>query len=187
VRRLRLPLASAALVAAVVVCAGWATGHDGVILGQARSDTSCDTPADFVAAQTGTSAGASYTVPPGQWTITSWAAAGSSSGKEALVVFRPTGTQDEFRVVGSTPARELSRAKNMFTTRIKVKGGDLIGFWAEAGTICAFQTFDMSDTASIFFPSGIPDAGTTMTLIAGFAIGYRVNMKVTLQPRPPLD
>jgi hypothetical protein len=86
-------------------------------------------------------------------------------------------------VVGSTSAHELSSWKNTFGAAIKVRGGDLIGFWAEAGSICALQTSDPGDTASIFFPSVVPTPGTTMTLYPGYAVGYRLNMKVTLAPR----
>jgi hypothetical protein len=173
----------AAIVGAMALCAGWATGH-GLTPGQLGADTSCTTPGDFVAAQTATSGGVSYTVPPGRWAITSWSAAGGAkTGSEALVVFRPTHTPDEYDVVGSTSAHKLSNSKNTFGAAIKVKGGDLIGFWAEAGSICALRTSDPGDTASIFFPSGVPTRGTTMTLYPGYAVGYRLNMKVTLTPR----
>ncbi len=173
----------AAIVGTVALCGGWATGH-GLTLGRIGADTSCTTPGDFVAAQTATSGGVSYTVPPGRWAITSWSAAGGpKTGGEALVVFRPTGTPDAYEVVGSTSPHELSNSKNTFGAAIKVKGGDLIGFWAEAGSICALRTSDPGDNASIFFPSGVPTPGTTMTLYPGYAVGYRLNMKVTLTPR----
>jgi hypothetical protein len=182
-RKSRRFVVIAAILGSLVVCAGWATGH-GLTLGQTGADTSCTTPGDFVAAQTATSGGVSYTVPSGRWVIKSWSAAGGApgEGREALVVFRPTDTPDEYRVVGSTSAHELSNS-NTFRAAFKVKGGDLIGFWAEAGSICALNTGNPSDTASIFFPSGIPSVGTTMTLIPGIAIGYRLNMKVTLASR----
>ena len=181
--RLRLFVLSAALLA--VVAAGLAWGAESVTLGQTGSDTTCDTPDDFVAAQTTTSGDVSYTVPEGRWRLISWKAAGSATGgKEALVVFRPTGNPDEYRVVASTRAKELSKPTNKLTDlTIKVKGGDLIGFWAEAGTTCALFTDNPNDAASIYFPSEIPAAGTTMTLVPGLAVGYRLNMKVTLVPR----
>jgi hypothetical protein len=181
--RLRLFVLSAALV--VVVVAGLAWAAESLTLGQTGSDTACDTPGAFVAAQTSTSGDVSYTVPEGRWRIIRWQAAGSpTGGKEALVVYRPTGNTDEYKIVASTRAKELSQPINKVgDLAINVKGGDLIGFWAEAGTTCALFTDNPNDAASIYFPSEIPDAGTTMNLLPGFAVGFRVNMKVTLIPR----
>jgi hypothetical protein len=153
-----------------------------ITLGQTGADTPCGTPADFVAAQTGTSGDVSYNVPPGRWRIISWKAAGSPTGKEALVVFRPTGAADEYKVVASSSAEALPKPRK-FSVGIKVKGGDLIGFWAKAGTTCALFTGNTNDAASIYFPSDVPAAGTTMTLVPGLAVGYRLNMMVKLTPR----
>ena len=164
----------------MVVCAAWADGTD-VTLGQIAADTPCGAPVDIVVAQTGTSGGVSYTVPAGQWTTVSWTTAGSTFGKMALVVFRPTGNADEYLVVGSTRARTLT-GSNTFSARIRVEGGDLIGLWAKPGTACGVFTGSPSDTLSIFFPTGVPEAGTTMTLVSGLAVGYRLAMKVTLSP-----
>ena len=179
-RRLRLLALTAAILAALAAGVAWAA--ESITLGQTGSDTPCDTPSDFVAVQTGTSGDVSYTVPPGRWRLISWKAAGSpTGGKEALVVFRPTGAPDEYKVVASTRAKALSKPTNKLTgLDIKVRGGDLIGFWAEAGTTCALFTGNANDTASVYFPSEIPDAGTTMTLMPGLAVGFRLNMQVTL-------
>jgi len=75
-------------------------------------------------------------------------------------------------------------AKNNFSARIKVREGDLIGLWAEPGTLCGVFTGNGSDTASIFFPSEVPTPGATMTLIPGYAVGYRLNVSVELTKRP---
>jgi hypothetical protein len=156
-------------------------GAETVTRGQTGADTACTTPADFVAVQTGVSGGTPYTVPSGEWTITSWSAAGGPPGQEALVVYRSTGTPNEYKVVGSTSAHALPNSQNTFSASIKVKGGDLIGFWAQAGTTCALATGSPSDAASVFFPSGIPSSGTTLTLVPGLAVGFRLNMQVTLE------
>jgi hypothetical protein len=117
----------------LAVFAGWAAAET-ITRGQAGADTTCDTPGDFIAVQTGVSGGTSYTVPAGEWTITSWTAAGGPPGAEALVVYRPTGTPDRYKIVGSTSAHALPGSENTFGASIKVKGGDLVGFWAEAET-----------------------------------------------------
>lgn len=174
---LRIALSTAVLS---VVGVGVASSAESTTLGQAGADTTCDTPGDLIAAQTGTSGGVSYTVPGGRWRITSWQAAGSPTGRLALVVYRPTGNTDEYTVVGRTEAHRLPKAKNHFSADIAVKGGDLIGFWSKAGTMCALATESSSDTASIYFPADLPSPGTSLTLIPGFAVGYRLNMQVNL-------
>jgi hypothetical protein len=180
-RRLRVLALSAVLLSASAGAA-WAVGK-GLTLGQRGADTACGAPGDMVAAQTNTSGGVSYTVPAGKWRIIRWSAAGPSGGKMALVVFRPTGTTDEYQVVGSSNADSLPATKNKFSAEINVREGDLIGLWAEPGTLCGVFTGNGSDTASIFFPSEVPEAGTTMTLIPGYAVGYRLNVKVELTKR----
>jgi hypothetical protein len=168
----------ACLFAAVSLLTGVAAAET-VTLGETGADTACNVEANFIVAQTGVSSGPSYTVPSGQWTITSWSAAGGSGGQEALVVFRPTGTPHQYTIVGSTAAQTLSAPLNMFTTSIKVEGGDLIGFWVQDGTMCARETGSPGDTGDAFFPSGVPAAATTLTL-APLVEGFRLNMSVTL-------
>jgi hypothetical protein len=153
----------------------------------------CDVPADFIVVQTGVSSGTSYTVPSGEWTITSWSAARGTAdvgggqvltgGREALVVFRPTGNAHEYKIVGSTSAQSLDSPLNTFKTSIKVKGGDLLGLWVQPGSVCARFTNSLGDTIEAFFPSGIPAAGTTvMTLFPdpGTVPGLRLNVSVEL-------
>ena len=181
-RRLRV-LALCTVLLSASAAAAWATDK-GLTLGQRGGDTACGAPGDMAAAQTSTSGGVSYTVPAGRWQIIQWSAAGPSDGTMALVVFRPTGTTDEYKVVNSSQARSLFAVKNNFSARIKVREGDLIGLWAEPGTLCGVFTGNGSDTASIFFPSEIPTPGATMTLIPGYAVGYRLNVSVELTKRP---
>ncbi len=170
----------AVVVVGLGVFAGWAAAET-VTRGQAGADTTCDTPDDFIAVQTGVSGGTAYTIPSGEWTVTSWSASGGPPGQEALVIYRPTGTPNEYKIVGSTSPEALPDSLNTFDASIKVKGGDLIGFWAEAGTTCALATGSSSDAPSLLFPSGVPNSGTTVMLVPGFVVGYRMNMRVTLK------
>jgi hypothetical protein len=170
---------------------------DTVTRGQAGADTVCTTGFDFAAVQTGVSGGPSYTVPSGQWTVTSWSAARATAdamngengmgpevtgGREALVVFRPTGTPHQFGIVGSTPSQALTDSLNTFKATINVKGGDLIGFWVQDGTVCARQQANSTtDTVEISL-SEVPAAGTSLTMMSlGGPPGYRLNMSVTLK------
>jgi hypothetical protein len=173
-------LSLAAVIAGFGAFVGWAAAET-VTRGQTGADTACGAPGDMIAVQTGVSGGTSYAIPSGVWTVTSWRAAGGAPGEEALVIYRPTGTPNEYKVVGSTSAHALPSSLNTFDANIKVKGGDLVGFWAPPGTICATATGSPADTASIFFPSGVPDAGETVTLVPGYADGHRLNMQVTLK------
>jgi hypothetical protein len=133
--RLSLSCAVAGALVGAAVFAGLA-GAETITRGQVGADTACTTPGDFVVAQTGVSGGTSYTIPAGNWTITSWSAQGGSGGQEALVVFRPSGTPNEYTVVASAGPRSLAAGLNTFNANIKVKGGDLIGLWVPAGTVC---------------------------------------------------
>ena len=126
---------------------------DGATLGQVvPGNAPCGAPESIIVAQTATSGGVSYEVPAGKWRVIWWAAAGSPTGHIALVIFRPTGNPNEFRIVGSAAPRSLPEPKNKFPATIKVRGGDLVGFWAEPNTICGVSTGDPGDTASIYFP-----------------------------------
>ena len=180
-RRLLTLVLSTAALAAVGIGAAWAAG-DGTPLGQAGANVPCETGADFVAAQTGTSGDVSYTVPDGRWRIRSWTVAGPSAGKMALVVFRPTNTPGEYVVVGSTPAQALKKQKNKFGADINVRGGDLLGFWAEADTVCALLTSNTSDTVVATIQSDIPAAGSTTAMFEA-GDGVRLNMQVRLEHR----
>jgi hypothetical protein len=165
------------LVAGAAVLAGLA-GAATVTRGQTGADTPCTTPADFTVVQTGVSGGTSYTVPSGQWTITSWRALGNGPAQEALVVFRPTGTPDQYTVVGSTSAKTLAAGLNTFNANIKVKGGDLIGLWVQQNSICAHATGSTADSLAAFFPTGVPSAGTTFDMFV--FTGFRLNVSVEL-------
>ena len=85
---------------------------DGATLGQVvPGNAPCGAPESIIVAQTATSGGVSYEVPSGKWRVIWWAAAGSPTGHIALVIFRPTGNPNEFRIVGSAAPRSLPKPK----------------------------------------------------------------------------
>ncbi len=178
-------LSLAAAAGCLAVFAGIAGAADTTTLGQTGADTSCTLDEDFIVAQTSVSGGPSYTVPEGNWTITSWSAAGGSGGQEALVVFRPTGTPDEYKIVGSTSPRTLTAPQITVKANIKVKSRDLIGFWAQDGTMCARATGSSADVPSLAPSPSPPGEGTTVTLFQlppqDDGGGYRLNISVTLK------
>jgi hypothetical protein len=100
----------------------------------------------------------------------------------ALVVFRLTSAPGAYAVVGSTDPQTLPKERNTFSTDIKVRSGDLLGFWAQSDTACALLTFDSGDTVVANLPSGIPSAGATTTMFDA-GDGVRLNMQVRLERR----
>ena len=97
------------LAAGLVVLAAFAgRAHAAPItLGQTGTGATCTGAATLV--QTGVASGNSYTVPSGNWTITSWSTqAGTPGGQLALVVYRPTATPNDYLVVAATAAQSLT-------------------------------------------------------------------------------
>jgi hypothetical protein len=184
----------AVFLAVLVVFAGRAEAAS-ITLGQtgnSPSPSNCSGPASLL--QTAVSSGNSYTVPSGHWTITSWSTeAGAGGGDMALIVFRSTGTADEYTVVAESALEPLTGSTlNTFTVSIDVEGGDLIGYACSNGTLGLFHTGDAGDT----FESGpaSPSVGSTYTFTPGS--GDRLDISVTAtevksgstgtsKPKPP--
>ena len=101
------------------------------------ADQSCG--ADVTVVQDLTSSAApSYSVPQGGGIITSWGfKAGANPGTRKLKLMRPTGTSGAYFVGGeSAPETGLPNQRNDFRTRIRVGGGELLGFYTTTGDAC---------------------------------------------------
>jgi hypothetical protein len=130
----------------------------------------------------------SYTVPAGNWTITSWSAqgGGTAAGKARLRVYRPTSTLGQFRLVRQT-IRKLIPASGhpSFATSLNVRGGDLLGLEAEGNLPSTYATSVNGDREFVVFCSPtlgqLVGKGTTCTL-APFAT-HLVNVSAELIPR----
>ena len=176
-----LSLIGTLLVLAVPGAASAAT----ITVGQKVSANEiCGTDGIFF--QTAVSSGASYTVPDGNWTITSWSADGNIwGGQSSLIVLRPSAsTPGAFDVVGESALESLATSQlNTFSTHIAVRGGDIIGIWGTATTACAAGIPSAADTFSFKFVSPEPSVGTTL---AGFgnAAFSRINVSATLVSQP---
>jgi hypothetical protein len=129
----RIGITSAVLLmtfaALSVVPAGAATTTIGQLGG---SPSACE--AGFDAVQTSVTSGTPYTVPAGQWLVTSWSTeAGDGpapSGSLQLEMWRPTATADQYVLVGISPVSTTTTSgTNAFSlaSPIEVQGGDLLG------------------------------------------------------------
>jgi hypothetical protein len=132
---------------------------------------------------------ASYAIPAGSWTITSWStfagdspASGNAGGYMGLIVFRPTGS-GSYEVVGESPVEALAASSlNTFTlaSPIAVQSGDLLGMYedqANCGVLDAAGT-----VAGGLGPE--PPVGAIVTTTWGNE-SFQANISVTLAAAGP--
>jgi hypothetical protein len=119
-------IACAAVAVSVVPPAAAETTTIGQLGG---APSSCE--ANLEAVQTSVTSGTSYAVPSGDWLVTSWSSqAGDGpapSGSLQLELWRPTGTVDQYMLVGISPVEATSASGiNTFSLSppIAVQGGD---------------------------------------------------------------
>jgi hypothetical protein len=124
-----------------------------------------------------------YIVPNGKWMIRSWSTqAGASGGQMALVVFRPTGVANQYKVFGESAVHTLTaNVLNTFSTKAPAKRGDLIGLWADASAAPLFGTTDPNDFGFGQPVSQPPSVGTTISVSSFSFSGSRTNISVTLK------
>jgi Ca2+-binding RTX toxin-like protein len=148
-----------------------------ITVGQSNPPYPLGCGADAEVAQTAVASGASYTVPAGNWTVTSWETQGAN-GDMKLKIFRPTGNPGEYLVVGESAVQTLSSGPQSYPTSITgVQGGDLIGMWTASSTYCAAFTGDGSDTFSFSY-SDTAAGSTVTTPFSGTS--YRLSIAATL-------
>src|SRR5262245_38738980 len=96
----RAGLIAATAAALLAVGMGAPAGAATTTIGQLGGSNVCGAAtADWV--QAGVGSGTSYTVPAGDWNVTSWSTqAGGAAGSLQLEIWRPTGTPDQFQLVG---------------------------------------------------------------------------------------
>lgn len=146
-------------------------------IGQAAGGVTCNAGPYTIWQPSGS---ASYSVPTGNWTITSWSTqAGGSGGQMAIVVVRPAGGGND-TVVAVGPTETLTpNSLNTFDVSIPVQGGDLLGLWYSGATDCYDETDDSGDAPS-YVQEGKPSVGETETGTADS--GYLIDISATLSP-----
>ena len=122
--------------------------------------------------QTGASSGASYTVPPGTWQMTSWSVNVGSDfggiGPMAAVLAKPTGGGN-YMIDAVTPV-ELPTLNmlNTFPVSLTVHGGDVLGVWNGSGFFeNALNTGAEGDTVAFHLSVGdAPAVGSSFSTTA---------------------
>ncbi|HEX5449011.1 MAG TPA: hypothetical protein VFW85_03035 [Gaiellaceae bacterium] len=151
-----------AVVAAATAAAATAFGQT-VTIGQPVGGATCALAGVFFQTSVA-STSASFVVPAGQWTLTSWSTDSNGAGSMGLVVVRANGG-GTYKVVGTSPVEDLSAlgaGVKTFSTSISVQGGDLLGFWGQFGTNCGFSTGNAGDEFGLLGGSH-PSTGTVFT------------------------
>jgi hypothetical protein len=172
-----------ALLVMAAVLAGSAAG-DSVTVGQTPTPNAPFTPNQLVL-QTGVASGTSYTVPPGDWQVTSWSLnVGDidTAGPVAAVLAQPTGggnyTIDAVSPVETPAASTL----NTFPASFVAHGGDVLGIWI--GSLFATDavlTGNPADTIAFQLNVGsVPSVGASFATTA--ADIERIPVSLTLEP-----
>lgn len=125
-------LGSLALVAALLAIGTAPAAAGTVTIGQTGTGYGCGPNAIWWQ-----SSGGSYTVPAGNWTVTSWSIDGAFGGQVAAVLLRPSGG-GSYTVVGVSATETLTaNVVNTFATSLPARGGDIIGISSVGGFGCA--------------------------------------------------
>lgn len=176
------------LVFALVLVA--APAKAAVTLGQTSSTgTTCTSgvPA-YTLVQSGAASNA-YTVPLGNWVITSWSHNGMANTGQLvkLKVFRPTADPLKFTVVGQSSVRPIVAGLQSFATRVPVTAGDVLGMVrTTTGELrCLFATASAQDKVSDD-PTSDTAVGAQETFLAPNG-STRLNLSAVLEPDPDGD
>jgi hypothetical protein len=129
----------------------------------------------------------SYRVPHGKWTITSWSTQGGGSevGSAQLLVFRPTDTPGQYKLIGESIVQKKIPANGHpnFQTDIDVRVGDLLGIRVDFGLVAGYTNpalpGDVTTNVSCH-----PDIGDLVGVGTSCALAdlpaHRVNAKAIL-------
>jgi hypothetical protein len=154
--------------------------------GSAQGTFSCYNTGDYVQAS---SSGASYVVPSGGTSISSWSAlAGADTGPVALLVWRPT-APPVYTLIGISPTVALTpNGLNdvVLTEPISVQQGDLLGLRLEGLTECAQLTGLAADTVGYSFGTfGTLNAPLQMIIGSSFQLNIAATVEVDSTPASP--
>jgi Ca2+-binding RTX toxin-like protein len=131
--------------------------------------------------QVGESAG-TYAVPAGYGVITAWRhSTGTIGGEVTFKVYRPTGTPNQFLVVGADPQTVVANTVHTFPVRIPVRPGDRIGISTTTIQV-AYGTMNAADRMGVFdFETPDPAVGTTANLDGAPFQGFRVDVSARIE------
>jgi uncharacterized MnhB-related membrane protein len=164
------------LIAGIVI--PWASASSPVTIGQTgwASDFNCLSSWSVVP-----NGVATYAVPPGTWSVTSWSTvSGPRGGSMGLMIFRSAAT-GSYTVVGESPIETLAtNTLNTFAldNPVAVQGGDLLGLYSDPNTACVNTA--VTGTAGVINAFGPqPNVGATITPTFRI-LGHPPNISATL-------
>jgi|tagenome__1003787_1003787.scaffolds.fasta_scaffold20642568_1 hypothetical protein len=157
----------------------------------------CTEPCHY-AQWTSDPASPSYVVPPvpaggGAWNVTSWSALGGpGNGAGSVEIWRPTGNQDEFRLIAIGPAQTFpASVVTSHPVNIPVLPGDHLGVLAGYDTQFRPIYLPAPIGDAWMTPHGNPAVGQTMGTTSGdfnpvsSGADGRVNAQAVLTSAPP--
>jgi hypothetical protein len=156
-----------------------------VTLGATGGNGAADCPADFTWAQDATAIGSpTYAVPAGGGVITSWShdrGPALATAQLRLKVFRKT-APNTYLTVGQSDFETLADAGvNTFATRIRVEGGDILGFRFTAAPISCRRSGSTGDEAVASGP-GQPDPPIGSSVPLGTVGAFLLNLAARVEP-----
>jgi Bacterial TSP3 repeat/Thrombospondin type 3 repeat len=163
--------------------------HAAVTLGQTSSTgTNCTGPPPYSQVQSG-AVGDAYTVPLGNWVVTSWSHDGQAGAGQQMKfkVYRATANPAVFTVVGASSVTPVVAGLQSFPVRIPVKAGDVLGLTKVTAVDirCIFATASADDTVHDH-PLGDVAVNSDETFNPPYG-NFRLNLAAVLEPDPDAD
>jgi hypothetical protein len=171
--------------AATLLLAGTGTASAATTLGATGGNGVADCPADYSWAQDATAVGSpSYAVPAGGGVITSWShdrGPALATAQVRLKVFRKT-APGTYLTVGESDFETLANAGlNTFPTRVRVDGGDILGFRFTAAPISCRRPGTTGDEA-VASGFGQPDPTIGSPVALGTVGEFLLNLAARVEP-----
>ncbi len=184
----RAGLLAATVVGSLAVGVGASSAANTTTIGQLGSNFQCHANTDYV--QLAVGSGTSYTVPAGDWNVTSWSSQAGfgnvGAGSLQLEIWRATGTPDQFQLVGISPVGTTGATGTstfVLATPIAVQGGDLLGL-RNLTEFYGCDNVSAGNVANAEFNATTPVAGDVRTMpTAGQTVS--MNISATLEGNLP--
>jgi hypothetical protein len=184
----RAGLLAAMVAGSLAVGVGAPAGAATTTIGQLGSNFECAANADFV--QVGVGSGNTYTVPAGNWNVTSWSSQAGfgnvGAGSLQLEIWRATGTPDQFQLVGISPVGTTAATGTstfVLAAPIAVQGGDLLGL-RNLTQFYGCDSIGVGNTLNAEFNTTTPVSGDVRTLPSA-GQSAALNIAATLEGNLP--
>jgi hypothetical protein len=163
--------------AAMLLAITSGTASATVPVGQTGQVTSDPCSGEFDLIQGSVTSGTSYVIPH-DGRIVSWTTRGGG-GSASLKIFRKLAGAFEYQVIAHEGPHALSFGPNTFPANIPVKGGDLIGLYANGVPNCLF---DAAGEVTFLYLDGNLADGASSNFNDDGGPDFRVNVSAELDP-----